>query len=59
VLQGDVPNPIDVPSGCPFHPRCPERQERCSQEVPELKELEIGHQVACLLHQPIENGVLV
>jgi oligopeptide/dipeptide ABC transporter ATP-binding protein len=49
VLEGDVPNPINVPSGCSFHPRCPERQARCSEEVPDLKELAPGHQVACLL----------
>jgi oligopeptide/dipeptide ABC transporter ATP-binding protein len=38
VLKGDVPSPIDVPPGCPFHPRCPKRFEPCDRIVPELKE---------------------
>jgi oligopeptide/dipeptide ABC transporter, ATP-binding protein, C-terminal domain len=37
VLQGDVPSPISPPSGCPFHPRCPQAGERCRSEVPTLK----------------------
>ncbi len=49
ILSGDVPNPAAVPSGCPFHPRCPERQESCTRVVPELKDLGGGHQAACLL----------
>ena len=36
ILEGDVPNPINPPSGCPFHPRCPNAQEKCSTEVPIL-----------------------
>ena len=51
VLQGDVPNPADVPSGCPFHPRCPEREDRCIATVPELADVG-DRQVACLLRQP-------
>ena len=38
ILKGDVPSPIDIPPGCPFHPRCPKRFEPCDQVVPELKE---------------------
>ncbi len=37
VLEGDVPSPINPPSGCPFHPRCPKAFDRCSSEVPALK----------------------
>ena len=49
VLQGDVPDPADPPSGCPFHPRCPERRDICSRLAPELVDLGKGHKVACLL----------
>ncbi len=38
ILKGDVPSPIDIPSGCPFHPRCPKRFDPCDKIVPELKE---------------------
>lgn len=38
ILKGDVPSPIDIPPGCPFHPRCPKRFEPCDRVVPELKE---------------------
>lgn len=37
VLEGDVPSPVNPPSGCPFHPRCPMAVDRCKQEVPPLK----------------------
>lgn len=47
VLNGDIPNPIDRPSGCAFHPRCPVAQNRCIEQRPELRELGIGRQVAC------------
>ena len=48
VLQGDVPSPADPPGGCPFHPRCPYAEDRCSVEVPQLAEVAAGHEVACL-----------
>lgn len=46
-LLGDVPSPIDRPSGCPFHPRCPWAQARCSEEEPKLRELVADHFAAC------------
>lgn len=49
VLPGDVPSPIDPPSGCPFHPRCPVAEDRCRSEVPELRELAGGQMAACHL----------
>jgi oligopeptide transport system ATP-binding protein len=49
VLGGDVPSPIDTPSGCPFHPRCPIAEERCRHEIPPLREVAPGHWAACHL----------
>ncbi|WP_456366210.1 ABC transporter ATP-binding protein [Thermococcus sp.] len=46
-IPGTVPNLITPPRGCRFHPRCPFAEERCREEVPELKEIEPGHWVAC------------
>ncbi len=49
LLPGDVPSPLDPPSGCPFHPRCPVACEKCRIEQPELKPLNAGskHLTAC------------
>ena len=47
VLQGDVPQPIDPPKGCPFCTRCRYAEKRCMEERPELKDMGSGHLVAC------------
>ena len=46
-LLGEVPSPMNLPSGCPFHPRCPYATEVCKCEAPSLQELRPGHFVAC------------
>jgi peptide/nickel transport system ATP-binding protein/oligopeptide transport system ATP-binding protein len=50
ILLGDVPSPINPPSGCSFHPRCPHRMSMCDKEIPPLKELVTGQFVACYLY---------
>ena len=50
ILKGDVPSPINPPSGCAFHPRCPHRMDVCDQEAPVLKDTGDHHAVACYLY---------
>ena len=50
ILKGDVPSPIDPPSGCRFHTRCPERMDICDKAVPEMIDFGNGHQAACHLY---------
>ena len=47
VMKGEIPSPMNPPSGCTFHPRCPLAVSGCTVEVPELRELKPGHWVAC------------
>jgi oligopeptide/dipeptide ABC transporter ATP-binding protein len=49
VLRGEVPSPLRPPPGCVFHPRCPIAVERCSAEIPPLREIRPRHRAACLL----------
>ena len=56
ILEGDVPSPIDPPSGCRFHPRCYVAQERCSVDDPELREMGPEHIAAC--HFPLETRII-
>jgi peptide/nickel transport system ATP-binding protein len=50
ILKGDVPSPINPPTGCPFHPRCPMAIDECSKHKPVLKEVKPSHRVACHLY---------
>lgn len=48
-IKGEIPSPLDPPSGCTFHPRCPHAMDICRTKVPALKEAAPGHQAACHL----------
>ena len=57
VLQGDVPSPINPPSGCPFHTRCPWAIEKCKEVVPPLAEVKPNHFAACIRISPDEPDI--
>ncbi len=48
LLTGEVPSPLNPPSGCVFHPRCPIANDECTQHLPELREVEPNHWAACI-----------
>ena len=50
-VEGEIPSPIDPPSGCYFHPRCPHAMERCNTETPLMTEISPGHFSACFLNE--------
>lgn len=52
-IKGEIPSPLNPPSGCTFHPRCPHAMDRCKQEVPVLRETATGHVTACHLTEKV------
>jgi oligopeptide/dipeptide ABC transporter ATP-binding protein len=46
-LKGEIPSPVNPPAGCRFHTRCPYAQDKCKTEIPQWREIEDGHFVAC------------
>jgi peptide/nickel transport system ATP-binding protein/oligopeptide transport system ATP-binding protein len=50
ILKGDLPSPMNPPSGCVFHTRCPYTMDICRKEVPQIREMSKGHLVSCHLH---------
>ena len=57
-IAGLMPDPADLPSGCKFHPRCPECMDICKTEAPPLIEMRDGHEVLCHLCKTVEEGVV-
>jgi oligopeptide/dipeptide ABC transporter ATP-binding protein len=55
VIKGNVPNPLAVPPGCTFHPRCPQRFAPCDRKIPRLAEVAPQHRAACFLYPEVEG----
>jgi hypothetical protein len=53
-VEGEPPSPVLPPAGCRFNPRCPAADDRCRSEEPQLREIGVGHFVAC--HHPLVGG---
>ncbi|MAV24937.1 MAG: peptide ABC transporter ATP-binding protein [Gammaproteobacteria bacterium] len=51
IVKGEIPSPLKPPSGCHFHPRCPEASPKCQERTPELKEVEPGRLISCHLYE--------
>jgi len=52
-IDGQVPNPLNMPGGCSFHPRCKHAMDICKKKRPELREVSSGHKYACWLHEEV------
>ncbi len=57
-LKGETPQPINLPLGCRFNPRCPYAFDRCFKEEPEMFTVEPGHDAACFLYEDFHSGRL-
>ncbi|MBX4936999.1 MULTISPECIES: ABC transporter ATP-binding protein [Rhizobium] len=55
LIKGEVPSPVNPPTGCAFHPRCPLAQDRCRKEIPPLVQIADGHVVACHVRAPAQD----
>ena len=55
-IPGNVPNPLEMPGGCPFHPRCPHAMQICKAQMPPRRELKQDHAVSCWLHEEISDA---
>ena len=54
-IKGEIPSPLNIPSGCRFHTRCPFAEEKCRSEEPEWRKLNEGHYIACHFAEKTEN----
>jgi oligopeptide/dipeptide ABC transporter ATP-binding protein len=59
VIKGTVPDPADLPPGCPFNPRCPLATEICIKKFPELEEVEIDHRARCFHSDQVRSGRII